>query len=701
VNRVQLLEVARQAKEEGDIETGLRAMELYNSMPKDLTAGEKVGGALEVGAAIGSGMIAEPIAGIAGVIGSAFPGEEGQGADIVESVRDTLTVQPSSRAGKEYMQNVGDALAPVTDAISGAEQGLGEFVLEKTGSPAAAAAAHTIPTAMLEALGWFGGKALSKAPEQQAKLRDVEAAKLQGQVDELRTDNAQPREYTQEAGEKVAETLTKASEEDLAALVNADPELYDAFDRLGIVGEIPAELTSRNPQFMEVAGGLRSVPGAQLRIPYNDTIEQVSKRADSIIEELGGTNDRALLSDRFLTQSKDNINDLYEAETAIYNGISETNPALKRERFEPSNTINLISRELDDVGGNPKDLPAYIKPIYGRLSTKEDGALPTYGLFSNERQRVGSQVGKKMDQIEEFKGAEAGKLKNLYAAMKEDQSKFMRNNGLESEMSAADQLTIKRKGIQENLKDILGNGLTNNLMSVVESKTKGLATKAEVAKFTETMKKIPEQFRQEAAISALGSLFRGSGAGQSGYSANQTFKNLDKLYRSPTAKNALLRELPEPAAQMLNDLYKISKQIQKTSNNTIKTGAIKLFDDDSGLINKLAGNALGAAATKATGSFAAGEAAKNAADAFSRKSPRAAAAANMMSDTDFQAMIRESVREGVAEGSEISRKLAQIEKKVESSAKFRRWSDTLSESDLLKLSNIGLINYLASEQDGY
>ena len=86
-----------QARQELDLLDQARAEIIPEGAPMDVQTGlvgpSQRGGA-EASAAMLTGMIAEPIAGWAGIIGSLWPGEEGQGARAVEYTRDLLTYQP-------------------------------------------------------------------------------------------------------------------------------------------------------------------------------------------------------------------------------------------------------------------------------------------------------------------------------------------------------------------------------------------------------------------------------------------------------------------------------------------------------------------------------------------------------------------------------------------------------------------------------
>ena len=96
--------------------------------------------------------LAEPIAGVAGIADSIIRGTN-SGADTVKSVKEALTYLPKSSEGKEGIEWLSDKLSPIGEAISDAENNLGDKVLNATGSPALAAIAHSVPTVFMEAIG--------------------------------------------------------------------------------------------------------------------------------------------------------------------------------------------------------------------------------------------------------------------------------------------------------------------------------------------------------------------------------------------------------------------------------------------------------------------------------------------------------------------------------------------------------------------
>ncbi len=135
---------------------------------------------LEPAATLVTGAIAEPVAGIAGIAQAINPfAEPGAGARAVEATREALTFQPKSEEGQRGLQAVSEFLEPVADVIQSSEKFLGDETFKATDSPALAAAATTIPTVILEALGLASGKGIVKAGskiKQAAKERQVAKA---------------------------------------------------------------------------------------------------------------------------------------------------------------------------------------------------------------------------------------------------------------------------------------------------------------------------------------------------------------------------------------------------------------------------------------------------------------------------------------------------------------------------------------------
>lgn len=181
---------------------------------------------IEPAATLISGAIAEPIAGIAGIAKTITSGPEA-GAATVAATREGLTFQPRTEAGQQALQTVGEAIAPVGEALQAAETFLGDETFEATGSPALASLASTIPTAAIEALGFASTKGLLKRGAKVKKVK--EAKKVQKAVVEAAPDI-----------ERIKEVSSAVYKEIDDAGVRLLPKAYD-----GMVNKVEQSLKGR------------------------------------------------------------------------------------------------------------------------------------------------------------------------------------------------------------------------------------------------------------------------------------------------------------------------------------------------------------------------------------------------------------------------------------------------------------------------
>lgn len=140
-------------------------------------------GAIEAGTAIASGIIAEPISGLAGIAGAVLPGTPGQGAEWVGNTREAITTQPTTETGQRYLQNIGEGVRAIDELPKKVgidetfSEGLEEFskflsergadglsMFGETGEAVGHAAGATALPALGAALGARGGAAIPKSP---------------------------------------------------------------------------------------------------------------------------------------------------------------------------------------------------------------------------------------------------------------------------------------------------------------------------------------------------------------------------------------------------------------------------------------------------------------------------------------------------------------------------------------------------------
>lgn len=112
--------------------------------------------------------IAEPVSGFAGL--AAAPWGVDASVNAINKTQQGMTYQPKSEAGLQGLQALQKFMQPVGDAFEGASSYLGDAAYEATGSPALGAAAYSIPTVALEALGLKGA---GKIPGKKLEFGDI------------------------------------------------------------------------------------------------------------------------------------------------------------------------------------------------------------------------------------------------------------------------------------------------------------------------------------------------------------------------------------------------------------------------------------------------------------------------------------------------------------------------------------------------
>jgi len=105
---------------------------------------------------MGSAAFAEPVSGLVGL--AALPYGVDASARAIANTQEAMTYQPRTEDGQQGLQDLGEFMQPVGDAFIGASEYLGDAAYNATGSPALGAAAYSVPTMALEALGLKGAR---------------------------------------------------------------------------------------------------------------------------------------------------------------------------------------------------------------------------------------------------------------------------------------------------------------------------------------------------------------------------------------------------------------------------------------------------------------------------------------------------------------------------------------------------------------
>ena len=280
----------------------------------ETTVGEDILGGVEVLGSVISGSIAEPISGLAGLISTAFGGVDG-GVDTIKLIKDAITFEPRSEAGRAQLKAVGETLKPLGDALSATESFLGNSVLDATGSPELAAIAHSLPTAALELFGVKGlrgsklkGERLSgnigEAIQQASPaFNDIKIAK-----------NAAYKELDNLGVKIKAETFDKFAD-NLAKKLNKEaidqtvtPKSFAALQRIINQKGTPKTLSEMDTIRKAAKAAANDIDKSDARLG-NIIISEIDNGLDNLSTEIGGKfkNARSLAQKGFKSQEMQDL----------------------------------------------------------------------------------------------------------------------------------------------------------------------------------------------------------------------------------------------------------------------------------------------------------------------------------------------------------------------------------------------------------
>ncbi len=678
-----------------------------------------VGGA-ETVARIGSGIVTDPIAGLAGLatgaaltagrkVGLTDPETDipAEAAGAVRSIQGIIPGLPGTTVSRESMETIAgsEAVQALGRGMKFLEESFGGIGMDIQGSEVAAIMS-AIPTAIIERIGFSLPGAAARGTGQIARASERRGQRLSEEVREL-------REPGQEAGLSiVSEALVQGDIEDLGSIVRPDPEFFQALDELNISAEPLASFSSQNPQFIAVEQALASVPASQLDAQTKAFITNVSEKADELIAQYGGTRDKAGLSDRFRTSSFNAIDDLADQADELYNQLAASIPP--GTLVDATNTSKFLTQKINDLKGRGKSA-AFLKSILRQIETtkktgpsrgidivtgaKKPGEVtfdrPTHEALSQTRKEIGQAIGKRSGP---FKDGETALLKAVYKRLRQDQDAVADSVGLASVSDAANALVRQRKQLESNLTRLLGKDLQGSILPVVGNRLRRLA-KGDVQRWDKTMDQIKDPaIRQEIVVSSLNDIFTGGRGGS--LNPTQFSKFMDELNAQPAARARLYQELPPESIRALKNLHKVSKGISVALGDRVMTGRLsEFFNQKTGIIKSLIGTGAeltirAGGAVFGRGRFVTDKLANSTKEFINQTTDGAKSAAEVLASPQFASMLRVAAREGFTEGSAITGKLKKAQTAFERSATFRRWTDTLSNSERARLLSVGMVGYL-------
>lgn len=353
----------------------------------------------------------------------------------------------------------------------------------------------------------------------------------------------------------------------LADLAQVNVAAKQAADRLGI--QLPADVFSDNPQVRAAAGLTRSVAGGEAEAAWRNTVTQAVDKADDAIKQFDATFVEGAVAPGVVSQKiKDTLtktrSDLNTAAGKIYNSVDEKVPkttvvGLPKLR----ETLDAVKAEVGDAGMSMAER---------NLAKMIEAGNVTYGRLKREKQLIGNALNK----LESPYGSMAeADLKRLYAALAEDQLTNVRNVGgetLREELRAANLLYAKERALGKRIVNAFGQDIEGSVANKMRTAITS-AAKGDTGEFNRLLKTVPDDLRKETLATALASVTRSArGAEKGGFGFSEFADLYPKLRANPPVFKTIVDTLGKDSADVLRDLFEVSKRVTEARANVLTTG---------------------------------------------------------------------------------------------------------------------------------
>ncbi|CAB4173098.1 hypothetical protein UFOVP1024_46 [uncultured Caudovirales phage] len=353
----------------------------------------------------------------------------------------------------------------------------------------------------------------------------------------------------------------------LADLAQVNVAAKEAADRLGI--QLPADVFSDNPQVRAAAGLTRSVAGGEAEAAWRNTVTQAVDKADDVIKQFDATFVEGAVAPGVVSQKiKDSLtktrSDLNTAAGKIYNAVDEVVPKTSIvEMPKLKATLDSVKSEVGETGMSAAER---------NLSKMIDEGNITYGRLQREK----GLIGKALNKMESPYGSMAeADLKRLYAALADDQLTNVGKIGgeeLRQQLRAANLLYAKERALGNRIVNAFGQDIEGSVANKMRTAITG-AAKGDAGEFNRLLKTVPEDLRKETIATALASVTRSARGAEKGAFGFSEFADLyPKLRANPPVYKTIVDTLGKDSADVLRDLFEVSKRVTEARANVLTTG---------------------------------------------------------------------------------------------------------------------------------
>ena len=440
----------------------------------------------------------------------------------------------------------------------------------------------------------------------------------------------------------------------LADLAQVNVAAKEAADRLGI--QLPADVFSDNPQVRAAAGLTRSVAGGEAEAAWRNTVTQAVDKADDVIKQFDATFVEGAVAPGVVSQKiKDSLtatrSDLNTQAGKVYDAVDEVVPKTSIVDLPKLKaTLDAIKAEVTEEGMSAAER---------KLANMIERGNVTYGLLKREK----GLIGKALNNMESPYGSMAeADLKRLYAALADDQLTNVGNIGgeeLRQQLRAANLIYAKERALGKRIVNAFGQDIEGSVANKMRTAITG-AAKGDAGEFNRLLKTVPEDLRKETLATALASVTRSArGAEKGGFGFSEFADIYPKLRANPPVYKTIVDTLGKDSANVLRDLFEVSKRVTEARANVLTTGkANQAFANAEGLIGKVMESSITQrAATAAAGLVPGGGLVAPDIIQFMSKSSaeRIKAAGKLFADDGFQKLAIEAATKGTPSANSIRR----------------------------------------------
>lgn len=353
----------------------------------------------------------------------------------------------------------------------------------------------------------------------------------------------------------------------LADLAQVNVSAKEAADRLGI--QLPADVFSDNPQVRAAAGLTRSAAGSEAEAAWRNIVTQAVDKADDVIKQFDATFVEGAVAPGVVSQKiKDSLtktrSDLNAAAGKVYDDVDGVVPKTSVVDLPKLKaTLETIKAEVTEEGMSAAEK---------KLANMIERGDVTYGLLKREK----GLIGKALNKMESPYGSMAeADLKRLYAALADDQLTNVGNIGgeeLRQQLRGANLLYAKERALGNRIVNAFGQDIEGSIANKMRTAITG-AAKGDAGEFNRLLKTVPEDLQKETLATALASVTRSArGAEKGGFGFSEFADIYPKLRANPPVYKTIVDTLGKDSADVLRDLFEVSKRITDARANVLTTG---------------------------------------------------------------------------------------------------------------------------------